>query len=59
MSKPVNLRAFRKARQRDEKRAQGDANAAKFGRTKAEKESQARAEDKARTTWEAHKRDPE
>lgn len=58
MSKPVNLRAFRKARQRDEKRAQGDANAAKFGRSKAQKDTEARAEETARATWAAHRRDP-
>ena len=40
MSKPINLRAARKARARDAKRAQGDANAAKHGRTKAEKDQQ-------------------
>ncbi|WP_212525744.1 DUF4169 family protein [Actibacterium sp. MT2.3-13A] len=59
MSKPINLRAARKARERAQKRAEGDANAAKFGRTKAQKESEARAEDKARATWEAHRREPE
>jgi hypothetical protein len=59
MSKPINLRAARKARERDRKRAEGDANAARFGRTKAERQNEARAEEKARATWEAHKRDPE
>jgi len=59
MSKPINLRAARKARERDRKRAEGDANAARFGRTKAQKDSEARAEEKTRATWEAHKREPE
>ena len=35
--KPVNLNKARKARDRVKKRAQADENAAKFGRTKAEK----------------------
>lgn len=59
MRKVVNLRAAKKARKRDDKRAQGDENAVRFGRTKAQKETEARAEEKARTTWEAHKREPE
>ncbi|MGX9354188.1 DUF4169 family protein [Roseobacteraceae bacterium S113] len=36
--KPVNLNQFRKQKARAQKRARGDANAAKFGRTKAEQE---------------------
>ena len=39
MSKPVNLNKARKAKARDTARKQADANAVKFGRTKAEKES--------------------
>ena len=55
MSKPINLRAARKARARDAKRAQGDANAAKFGLSKAEKSR--RDKDKAaRNAWlDSHK----
>ena len=41
MSEPVNLNKFRKAKARVEKQTQADANAAKFGRTKAEKDQQA------------------
>ncbi|QOL79935.1 DUF4169 family protein [Pseudooceanicola spongiae] len=37
MSKVTNLNQFRKSRARDEKRAKGDANAARFGRSKAER----------------------
>lgn len=36
----VNLRAARKARVRADKRAKGDANAVKFGRSKADKQLQ-------------------
>lgn len=37
MSNVTNLRQFRKDKARREKRAGGDANAVKFGRTKAQK----------------------
>ena len=35
--KPVNLNKVRKARSRAEAKAEADANAVRFGRTKAEK----------------------
>jgi hypothetical protein len=35
---PVSLSKVRKARAKSERRAQADANAVKFGRTKAERE---------------------
>ena len=37
MSEIINLRAKRKASARKDARAQGDENAVKFGRTKAQK----------------------
>ncbi|RVV98650.1 DUF4169 family protein [Mesobaculum littorinae] len=37
MSTPVNLNRARKERARNEARSRADANAAKFGRTKAQK----------------------
>ena len=37
MSTPINLNKARKARARKDARAQADANAVAFGRTKAEK----------------------
>ena len=37
MAELINLRAVRKAKTKAETRAQADANAAKFGRSKAEK----------------------
>jgi hypothetical protein len=56
MAEIINLRAVKKARSRADKRAQADANAAKFGRTKAERSlDQARA-DKSRETLDQHKR---
>ena len=44
MTTPINLNKARKARDRQEARKRADENAAKFGRTKAEKQlDQARA----------------
>ncbi|WP_338547937.1 DUF4169 family protein [Roseovarius phycicola] len=57
MSKPVNLNQVRKARTRVDRRARADENAAKFGRTKAEKELDATRSQKARETLEQHRRD--
>ena len=55
----VNLRAARKARERDEKRAKGDTNAAKFGRTKAQKAREKTEAERARATLDAHRREDE
>ncbi len=56
MADPVNLNRFRKERARAEKRAQADANAVKFGLTRAEREAdKARAEKSARAL-DQHKR---
>jgi hypothetical protein len=53
----VNLRTKRKEAARKAARAQADANAAKFGQTRAERDlAQARAE-KAARDLDAHKRD--
>jgi hypothetical protein len=45
MNDVVNLNHARKARARDEKRVTADANAAKFGRTKAERIAQVASSD--------------
>ncbi len=37
MTTPINLNKVRKARARKDRKAQADANALKFGRTKAER----------------------
>lgn len=37
MTQPINLNKVRKLRNREDRKAQADANAAKFGRTKAER----------------------
>lgn len=55
--KPINLRQARKDRERARKRAAGDANAAKFGRSKGEVSlADARAR-KARRDLDAHRVD--
>lgn len=41
MAKVINLRAVRKSAARDAARKQGDANAAKFGRSKAGRQANA------------------
>ena len=49
MAEIVNLNRFRKEKARAARRAEGDANAAKFGRTRAERDlDTARAEKSAR-----------
>lgn len=64
MAEIINLRQARKAQARDQARAAGDENAARFGRTKAQKLKEAREADKARAALDGHKldqdgRDPE
>ncbi len=59
MSTPVNLNRFRKSRDRAEKDAKAEENRVKFGRTKAEKQLDKAAEDKARRHLDGHKRDKE
>lgn len=55
----INLRQVRKARTRAEKRAAGDENAARSGRTKAQKALERTEAQKARAKLDAHQRDPE
>lgn len=57
MADLVNLRAVRKARDRAAKKAEADANAAKFGRSKAEKQREAAAAEKARSDLDGHARE--
>ena len=58
MAKVVNLTQARKARDRAAKRAEADANAAKFGRSKAQRALEEAEAEKARAALDAHKRDP-
>ena len=53
--RPINLNRYRKDRARAEKRARGDANAAKFGRTQSEKSRGAAEQARADRTHEGHR----
>jgi len=57
MAEVVNLRSARKAKEREKSRATGDVNAAKFGRTKAEKDLEKARADKARRDLDGHARE--
>jgi hypothetical protein len=57
MADIINLRARRKAADRKAARAQGDANAAKFGRTRAERELDVARAAKAARELDGHKRE--
>lgn len=57
MSKPVNLNQFRKTKARVEKSALADANAVKFGQSKAQKATDQSARDKNIRALDQHKRD--
>lgn len=59
MAEIVSLSRARKERDRLKKRAEADANAAKFGRTKAERAHDDRVAGKARRDLDGHQRDPE
>lgn len=57
MTAPVNLNRYRKQKARAEKRATGDENAARHGRTKAERALEAARAQKAQAALDAHRRD--
>lgn len=57
MAEIVNLRAARKAKDRDKARAKADENAAKFGRTKTQKSREALDLARARTELDGKERD--
>lgn len=57
MSDPVNLNRARKERARAEKRREADANALKFGRTKAERQAEAARAAREAAKLEGHKRE--
>ncbi|WP_121097046.1 DUF4169 family protein [Roseinatronobacter ekhonensis] len=58
MSKIINLRTHKKQAARDAKRRQGDAKAARHGRSMAERQAQQAEADTARNHLDRHKRDP-
>ena len=53
----VNLSRARKAAAKDERRRQADANAAKFGRTKAERTAEEARAERARRDLDGHERE--
>jgi len=53
--RPISLSQARKSRRRAQKKAVADANAAKHGRSKAERLLQAARDDKARRMLDGHK----
>jgi len=57
MTRVTNLNRVRKDRARAGKRAKADANAAKFGRTKAQKALDMARAEKARRALDGHERD--
>lgn len=57
MKKVVNLRQARKARARADARDRADQNAAKHGRTKAQRLEEAAAEARRQRLLEAHRRE--
>lgn len=57
MGKVVNLNRARKARGRDAARREADANAVRFGRTKAQREAEERTAEKARTELDGRERE--
>ena len=57
MAEPVNLNRVRKQKARAEKKARADANAAKFGRSKAETPRDTAAAARAQRHLDGHKRD--
>lgn len=58
MSDPINLRRARKQRERDEKRRKGDANAAKFGLSKDDRDVNRAIETLALRRLDGAKREP-
>jgi hypothetical protein len=54
---PVNLNRVRKQRARAERQARADQNAARFGRTRAQKKLDGAEADKARRTLDQHRRE--
>ncbi len=55
MSQPVNLNRFRKQKARADKKTRADANAARFGRSKAEKDLEKARAEKAQRDLDGHK----
>lgn len=57
MTRIINLRQVRKQRDRDTRRATGDANAAKFGESKFLRDARQAERERAARSLDAHRRD--
>ncbi|KFI27443.1 DUF4169 family protein [Paenirhodobacter enshiensis] len=57
MAEIINLTRFRKQKARADKRSGADANAARFGRSKAQRALEAAEAEKTRDHLDAHRRD--
>ncbi|WP_238368906.1 DUF4169 family protein [Heliomarina baculiformis] len=57
MSNVVNLNQFRKTKARKEKKQRSEENVAKYGRTKAERQAEADASERATRLLEDHRRE--
>ncbi|HEY0275583.1 MAG TPA: DUF4169 family protein [Paenirhodobacter sp.] len=57
MAEITNLNRFRKQKARQDSRAEADANALKFGRSKAQRAREEAEAEKARAILDAHQRD--
>lgn len=57
MAEIINLRAVRKAKERQEDRTQADANAVKYGRRKADKALETARAEKAKRDLDGHERE--
>jgi len=57
--KPINLNKARKARAKADAKVRADANAIRFGRTKAEKDRDRATRDQTIHRLDAHKRETE
>jgi hypothetical protein len=59
MAEIISLSRARKNRERRKNRTEADANAAKFGRTKAQRAHDDHTAEKARRDLDGHRKDPE
>ena len=59
MAEVINLRQAKRQAARKAARADADTNAAKFGRTKAEREIEKARAEKAARDLDGHRRDPD
>ncbi|WP_095590878.1 DUF4169 family protein [Actibacterium ureilyticum] len=57
MTTPINLNKHRKARARADRKAQADANAVKFGRSRDQKARETAADERARRLLDDHRRE--